>query len=116
MFLEESPNADQIIFAHTLLCKLWEYISGDIRPMPPKRPRSQRNTRTLYRTRLPKICTGQFIRHGRWDTKERDWIGSFQVSVLTFYRYEENPSFMIVNMYSIIVINCERYGVYCKYY
>jgi hypothetical protein len=56
--LEEScDRSQQFELLHTTCLKLWHFLSGELRPRPPPQNRFK-SAKSLYRTKMPKICTG----------------------------------------------------------
>lgn len=71
-------GAELLQFQYSTIIKAWQFMAGRIRPEPDsdkmKKPRPR-----YRRSRLPKVCTGSAIRHGRWERREREVLESFNV-------------------------------------
>lgn len=80
VFVNEVITAEYLQFQYSLLLRLWEWIAGEPRPIPPKRPASRKNAHSFYRTRLPRYCKGQLVRLGTWDGRDREAIATYKVS------------------------------------
>lgn len=80
VFVNEVITAEYLQFQYGLLLRLWQFIAGEPRPLPPKRTASRKNAHSLYRTRLPRYCKGQLVRLGTWDGRDREAIAAYKVS------------------------------------